>query len=222
MFLLESPEYLIHLFEDFSYIGPFVVLLLCGIGLPLPEEVTLIGAGILLHQEKVEFAPIAAVCALAILMGDSCPYFLGRRYGLSALKIRGIRTILHPERFARFKGRFERHGNWAVFLCRFFAGFRIPGYFVAGMMRMPYGRFLALDSLGVFLSVPISIWLGKLFGGQIERLEERVTDLNMILGFLVASLVVVLLVSGMRKPRRPTPTDTQGQARLPDEPDGTP
>ena len=42
--------------------------------------------------------------------------------------------------------RFQRHGNWAVFMCRFFAGVRIPGYFLAGTMGMSYGRFLLLES----------------------------------------------------------------------------
>ena len=46
----EGERKLSELFGDFSYTAPFVVLLLCGIGLPLPEEVTLIASGLLLHQ----------------------------------------------------------------------------------------------------------------------------------------------------------------------------
>ena len=41
--------------------------------------------------------------------------------------------------------RFEAHGNWATFFCRFVAGIRIPGYFVAGTMGMTYRRFLLLE-----------------------------------------------------------------------------
>lgn len=202
---LEQSSFLGEIFGEFSYAAPFVVLLLCGVGLPLPEEVTLIGSGLLLYQEKVEFVPITVVCSVAILLGDSVPFLLGRRYGMSALRVRWVARILHPERFQRMKRRFEEHGNWAVFVCRFFAGVRIPGYFVAGTMGMSYGRFLLLDLLGVLISVPISIYAGKLFGDQVERLHATVGNLHLILAFLVVSLTIILLVRARRGRRRNGP-----------------
>jgi membrane protein DedA with SNARE-associated domain len=198
MLLLDVSNTLGHVFGEFSYLAPFVVLLLCGIGFPLPEEVTLIGAGLLLHRGEVEFLPIVLVCSLAILLGDSIPYWLGRRYGMNALRIRWVARLLHPERFQRLQVRFEEHGNWATFACRFFAGIRIPGYFIAGTMGMRYVRFLALDLLGIAVSVPASIYLGRVFGRNVERLKETVHDLHLILAFLVLTLVLILLVRARR------------------------
>ena len=182
------------LFGRFHYVGPFVVLLLCGVGLPLPEEVTLIGSGLLVHQGKVDFVTISVVCGTAILLGDSIPYWLGRRYGPAALEIRWVARILHPERMVRLRGRFARHGNWVVFTCRFLPGIRIPGYFTAGTLRMPYPRFLLLDVLGVLISVPASIWLGKLFGSSIERLHARMNDLHLVLAFGLVSVLLIVAV----------------------------
>jgi membrane protein DedA with SNARE-associated domain len=113
---------------------------------------------------------------------------------MSALKVRWVRRIIHPERFARLEEHFRRHGNWAVFMCRFFAGVRIPGYFMAGTMRMGYGRFLLLDALGVLLSVPTSIWLGRVFADQIDRLHKSYRQLHLVLAFAVVTLVIVLVV----------------------------
>lgn len=186
-------------FGRFNYLAPFLVLFLCGIGLPVPEEVTLIASGLLLHQGQVDFYAISVVCGLAILLGDSVPFFLGRRYGMSALKVRWVRRIIHPERFARLEKRFERHGNWAVFACRFFAGVRIPGYFLAGTMRMSYGRFILLDALGVLLSVPISIWLGMIFAEQVDRLQESFRSLHLVLAFAILCLALALLFRGRRR-----------------------
>lgn len=194
MALLEISETLTQIFSEFSYTGPFLVLVLCGVGLPLPEEVTLIGSGLLCYRGEVEFWPIVLVCSAAILIGDSGPFWLGRRYGMSALKIGWVAKILHPERFARLERRFAAHGNWAVFLCRFVAGIRVPGYFVAGTMKMTFPRFLALDALGVALTVPISIYLGLLFGGQIDRLHQSMADFHLILAFLLLSVLLVVLV----------------------------
>ena len=179
------------------------MLLLCGIGLPLPEEVTLIGSGILLYQDRVVFLPITIVCSLAILMGDSIPYCLGRRYGMRALRLPWVARILHPERFAALERRFARHGKWAIFTCRFLPGLRIPGYFTAGSLRMPFLRFLVLDVLGVLLTVPVSIYLGLLFGGQVERLQREVRNFHHILAFAILSIVLILIVHTLvRKERR--------------------
>ncbi len=199
--LLEEPAFLETIFSDYSYAAPFVVLLLCGIGLPLPEEVTLIGSGLLLYQGKVDFLYISLVCSAAILIGDSIPFLLGRRYGLSALRIPWVARLVHPERFERLQRRFQDHGNWATFVCRFLAGIRIPGFFVAGMMEMRYPRFLLLDGLGVLVSVPVSIYAGKLFGDQVEKLEQTVGNLHLILAFLVLSLILILVLRARRKPR---------------------
>ena len=193
MLLLDLTQKFQEIFQDFAYMGPFVGLLLCGLGLPLPEETFLLLAGILLHKGEVEYVPITLLCSAAILLGDSLPFYLGRRYGMRALEIPWVRRLVHPERFQRFRKRFDEHGNWAIFGCRFLPMLRIPGYFVAGTMGMRYSRLLLLDGLGILLSVPISIYFGKLFGGQIERLKERVHDLHLILGFLVLVLVIVLL-----------------------------
>lgn len=189
------------LLQDSQYLAPFVVLLLCGVGLPLPEEVTLIASGLLVHQGRADFIAISAVCGVAILLGDSIPFALGRRYGLSALKISWVKRILHPERFALLEQRFEDHGNWAIFTCRFLPGVRIPGYFAAGTLKMPYLRFLLLDGLGVLISVPLSIWLGRLFAEKVDNLERQISNFHQILGFAAVSIVLIVWVRARSRRR---------------------
>ena len=201
MLLLDLQDLFQEVSGEYGYLLAFSVLFLCGIGLPLPEEVTLIGSGLLLYKEEVRFLPIVAVCGLAILLGDSVPFWLGRKYGMSALQVPWVAKILHPERFNRLQRRFDEHGNWATFACRFFAGIRIPGYFIAGTMGMRYPRFLLLDALGVLISVPASIYLGKIFGGSIDSLKDRIADMHLILAFLVLALVLVLILRRRRRPR---------------------
>jgi membrane protein DedA with SNARE-associated domain len=208
---LGVSEFLEGLFGRFHYLAPFTFLMLCGIGLPLPEEVALIGSGLLLHQGKVEFIRITLVCSSAILLGDSIPFVLGRAYGLAALRSRWAAKVLHPERFATLERRFKSHGNWAVFTCRFLPGLRIPGYFVAGTLRMSYARFLLLDGLGVLISVPTSIWLGKLFGASIEELRHKMHSLHLWLAFGVISLLITMYVRArMRKRDRNPPAPPAG------------
>ena len=203
MFLLiEGIQGLIDsFFERFSYIGPFVVLLLCGIGLPLPEEVTLIGSGLLLHRGEVEFLPMVGVCCAAILLGDSIPFWLGRWRGDALLQKRWVRRLLHPQRLRSLRVRFADHGDWAIFTCRFLPGVRIPGYFTAGTLGMPFLRFFVLDALGVALSVPVSIYLGKLFGESVEHLKKRMDHLHLLLAFILVSVVLIVVVRARSQAR---------------------
>ncbi|MBL8861604.1 MAG: DedA family protein [Planctomycetes bacterium] len=197
-FFADSLEYLTHWFTRFHYLAPFTVLMLCGLGLPLPEEITLIGCGLLVAQGHVGFWEITAVCAFAILFGDSIPFWLGRRFGLAALRMRFVTKVLHPERFASLERKFAENGNWAIFTCRFLPGLRIPGYFVAGTLGMSYTRFLALDGLGVLVSVPTSIWVAQLFfrqfGEHLEGAAKRVSELNHLVLIAVAALVLGIFV----------------------------
>lgn len=204
LLLLGITDVLEGFFGRFHYMAPFTFLLLCGIGLPLPEEVALVGSGLLVHQGDVEFVRITLVCSSAILIGDSIPFWLGRHYGLAALRLRWVAKLLHPERFAKLEKRFTSHGNWAVFTCRFLPGLRIPGYFVAGTLRMSFPRFILLDGLGVLISVPTSIWFGKLFGASVEELRHKMHNLHLWLAFGVLSLLLTMYVRSRIRKREPT------------------
>jgi len=179
---------------NFNYLGPFLVLLLCGVGLPIPEEVTLIGCGVLVQSspETVVFEEIVAVCDEAILLGDSIPYLIGRHFGDKALRLSWVRWILHPERVLRLRRRFAEHGNWVIFSLRFMPGIRVGGYFTVGMMGVRYTRFILLDALGVLISVPLSVYLGELFAGQVEVLEERLGPLSVLFAFALLSILIIL------------------------------
>ncbi len=81
---------------------------------------------------------------------------------------------------------------------------RIPGYFVAGTLRMSYTRFLIIDGLGVLLSVPTSIWLAKLvfdkIGDQIEEAQKSVSRFNHYL--LIGAILLVIGIFVWRRIRR--------------------
>ncbi|MDA1265132.1 MAG: DedA family protein [Planctomycetota bacterium] len=182
------------LFEDVGYLAPFLILFLAGCGLPVPEEVTMVGSGFLVFRGEVEFLPIVLTCYTATLLGDSVPFWLGRRYGMSALRFRWVAKMIHPERMALLEERFDRHGNWAVFTCRFLPGVRLPGWFLAGTLGMSYPRFLLIDGIAAAIMTPLWVLIGRAAGGHIDQLESTVQDLHQWLGFGVLALGVTLVI----------------------------
>jgi len=166
---LDVFGFLSDLFLEHGYIAVFTVLLLCGLGLPIPEELTLIGSGLVVYEGRADLVLMIVVTVVGILAGDSVLLFLGRRYGPQLLSRPLFRRLLHAERMNKVKSQFDRHGVKAVFFARFFAGIRACVYFTAGTLGMRYRTFLLLDLAGALISAPISVWLGFHFGGEITR-----------------------------------------------------
>jgi membrane protein DedA with SNARE-associated domain len=67
--------------EHFPYIGLFLLLILGGIGLPFPEDATLMLCGFLIAQEVIR--PLRALVSAytGLLVADTIVYHLGSKYG---------------------------------------------------------------------------------------------------------------------------------------------
>jgi membrane protein DedA with SNARE-associated domain len=79
---------------------------------------------------------------------------------------------------------------------------------------MNYLRFLLLDVAGVLITVPLSIWLGRVFGGSVEELHRRMGNLHLVLAFALVSLLLVILVRIWvgRRWRSAPPSPTAGSS----------
>src|SRR6185437_3132440 len=72
------------------------LLLVCGLGVPVPEDVTLIGAGILSGIGSISLPGAIAAGFLGVLVGDTFMFTLGRVYGRRAFRLPVIRRIMTP------------------------------------------------------------------------------------------------------------------------------
>ena len=180
---------------DWNYIAMFSVLLLCGLGLPLPEEIPLIGSGVVVGFGGANFFLASLTCALAILIGDSFAFYAGRFVSSRWPDSWFVRFINN----AKVKGFFAKHGWKAVFFARFFAGIRIGVYAYAGQHGMRWIRFILLDLCGVLISGPTSIWLGmyavqRLDGDTPQEKFERARELfKSYEPWIIGALVVLIL-----------------------------
>jgi membrane protein DedA with SNARE-associated domain len=175
----------------------FGILMLCGLGLPLPEDVSLILGGFLVYQGKADLVLMMLVGYLGIIIGDSMIYYLGRRVagqvGLAnPNKAPGfLARIVTPEKRARVETLFEKHGQKIVMLARFLPGVRTPTYFTAGSVGMRYRTFAFYDSVAALASAPVFVWLGFKFGDKLESLIEKIRQ-GQIGVLAVTALAIVI------------------------------
>jgi membrane protein DedA with SNARE-associated domain len=195
--------------EGYAYLVMALVLGLCGLGLPVPEELTLLSSGILVGWNQANFWYACLACSSGILFGDSFMFWVGYKLKDKLLQNRFICMMISPQKVEQFSGFFRRHRNIALFIARFFPGVRIGVYAYAGSIGESFYRFFLLDCLGVLVSAPLSIWLGKMaaltFADTPEHAmhfaQQRAHDIGrfMLIGVIVLALVFVVVPMLMRR-----------------------
>ncbi|MCX6123996.1 MAG: DedA family protein, partial [Proteobacteria bacterium] len=91
-------------YGGWSYFVIFGVLLACGFGLPIPEDITLVTGGILAARHIIRFDYCVIVCMAGVMLGDSVIFILGQTMGH---KVRGSRLgkwLLPEKRDAAVRG----------------------------------------------------------------------------------------------------------------------
>jgi membrane protein DedA with SNARE-associated domain len=197
-------DWLVETFSAYPYPGVAIVFLLCGIGLPLPEELVLGAAGYVCFSGIARVEWMVPTCALAILLGDLIPFTLGRKFGARLLRIRWLRVVVTKRRLATFDSWFRRRGDLVIFFARFIAGIRVVAYFTAGTMRMRWTRFLLLDVLGIALIAPTLVYAGYAFGPLVDDLIHQVqrAERTILIALGLALVAAVLWWWMRRAPRR--------------------
>lgn len=146
-----------HVEEWLQTVPPVSVYLLVGVvigleslGIPLPGEIVLVAAALMSAQNHVSPWVVGTCAAVGAIVGDSIGYAVGRRGGREMLDRLGRRFPRHfsPGQIAAAEQSFERWGMWAVFLGRFVALLRIFAGPLAGVLRMPYWKFLIANVVG--------------------------------------------------------------------------
>ena len=153
-------------FQQFGYAAVFFVLVICGFGIPIPEDVTLVAGGVISGLGYTNVHIMFFVGMPGVLVGDGLMFVLGRIYGTQILRFRLIAKLMPPKRYAQVQQQFDKHGNRVLFVARFIPGLRSPIFLTAGMSgKVSFWQWLIMDGLAALISVPIWIYLGD-FGAE--------------------------------------------------------
>jgi len=184
-------DYLIELSGGASYAIIFGILVACGLGFPLPEDIPLIAAGYLVWDGTMKWGTALAVTLAGVLIGDTILFYIGRQLGLRMLE---SGRLVKKEKVRRTRAYFRKYGDKLIFFARFVAGFRAAAFFLAGAMKMKYRRFLFWDGLAALLSVPIWIvigyGMGHYFGNEISGALKQLEGVKNVLSIVILIIVV--------------------------------
>lgn len=181
-------------FAPYSYAVIFIVLIICGFGVPIPEDITLVVGGIATYYKYTSFWPMLFVSMAGVLLGDGIIFTLGYFFGAKLLKTRWFSKVVKKRRVAMARLAFAKYGNYLIFFARFMPGLRTPIFFSIGMFKRPFYIFFLIDGFASIISVPVWIYVGKLFGENIPLLELYVKKMEHSILIIVAVLIVIIIV----------------------------
>jgi membrane protein DedA with SNARE-associated domain len=187
-------EFLSFHLEQFTALGLFLALVLAGLGVPLPEDLVLITAGVLAHQKVIHLGWAIPILYVGVLSGDLITYSFGRRFGHLVLRHPRVMRFLTPARRERAERYLARYGNRTVFLVRHLAVLRAPTYLIAGALRMPGWQFLLWDGLAALVSVPLMVGLGYFFADHVAQLQHDLRRIEHWLGAIVILIIASFLL----------------------------
>ena len=186
-------EILINFFTDYGYFAVLFVLIICGFGVPIPEDITLVSGGVISGLGYTNVHIMLVVSLLGVLLGDSTMYWLGRIYGVKILRFRPIRKLLTLKRLRLVRSKFDQYGNRVLFTARFLPGLRAPIYMVSGITRrVSFIRFVLIDFAAAIISVPIWVYLGDFGASNMDWLREQIERGQHIIYALIGLLALYL------------------------------
>jgi membrane protein DedA with SNARE-associated domain len=182
-------------FDHISYLGIILVLVLTGSGLPLPEEVPIIAAGVASSVGTLDPWWAFLSCLVGALLGDAVLYTIGYHFGHSLVtRHPRFAHLLHAEYEAKIEDMIRRHGLKVFFLARFMVGIRAPVYFTAGVLRMSFRRFMLIDAFCATCVVGLFFGLSYAYGEQVTGwIRDSEIGLTVLVAVVAVSVLCVFL-----------------------------
>jgi membrane protein DedA with SNARE-associated domain len=182
--------------EHFPYLGLFLLMILGSLGLPFPEDATLVLGGLLVSHGVVRAAPGFLVLYPTLLAGDLILYSLGKKYGRQLVEHPRFRKILSAERLDKLESKFRTNGVWVVMVGRHVLGLRAQIFLVAGVMRIPALKFVLSDAVSALLTMGLWGWVGYQGGRSILTLREDISRVEHAV--LLGVIVLIVLAAAIR------------------------
>jgi membrane protein DedA with SNARE-associated domain len=134
-----------------GYVLTFALLLAEAIGLPFPAAIALVAAGAAVASHALWGPWVLLAAVLALLLGDTAQFWLGRYMGWRLLGLL-CRVSINPETcILRSAESFYKRGKVTLVIAKFIPGVNTMSAPLAGSMKMRFWQFLQLDFAGALL-----------------------------------------------------------------------
>ena len=150
--------------------------------------------GVVLRLGFLYFWPIYIALMVGDLVGDVIWYYIGRRYGHSFIGKHGHRFNITEASVERLTRLFHKHKHLVLFLSKISngMGFALVTLMTAGMVKIPFGRYIVVNAVGQL------VWTGFLIGTGFFFSSLYITVDNVLGKISITAVIVILLFLAYR------------------------
>ncbi|MBT4135828.1 DedA family protein [archaeon] len=201
-------EFLVTIISSLGYLGIFIGMTIESSFLPFPSELILPPAGVLISRGEMSWILVLISAVLGSILGALINYFLALTLGRRAInhllsKYEKILFFLDEDKLAKSDYFFKKHGEITTFIGRLVPGIRQLISIPAGFAKMNLKRFIFFTTLGAGIWSFILIYLGYLYGDNIDVIKQNAnTILLFLLPVILLSILIYLLMHKKKKDKQ--------------------
>ncbi len=178
--------------------------------IPLPEEITLLGAGYSARSGAANLWLALLVAWAAIMLGDWLTFFAGKAFLPRLLASRLGQRMIKPDRQAWASALVHKYGARTIVIGRFLVALRGPVYLAIGASNYGTAKFLIINGLVGMAEVGLVVGTGYLLGPSDAHTHRlRIIDGVVVALVLIVTIAIPLLVKRFTKDARAEATTAQ-------------
>jgi membrane protein DedA with SNARE-associated domain len=192
-----GPHARMEQFTQYGYVGVFAALIASATVVPLPEELPVITAGILVGHEEtgLRWYIMLPVVMAGVVIGDGMLYAIGRIWGRRLLDLKWVQQrLVTPDKREQIEKNFHDRGIMILLGARMLPGIRGPIFIMAGVLRVPLGRFMLADAIYAVPLVNIIFWLSYFLTDQVLYIFNKINEYKPLVVVAILSAVAGALV----------------------------
>lgn len=175
-----------------------LVLVLIALATLVSEDLTCIGAGLLVTTGRIGFVPATVACFAGIFVGDLNAFLAGRVFGRAALARAPLKWMVTESQVQRASAWFRERGPVVILTSRFLPGTRVATFIAAGVLHTTFVTFAVWLGLAALLWTPLLVGIAALVGAPILGVFHRF-QLWAVPAAVVTTVVVLLLLRVLPK-----------------------
>jgi membrane protein DedA with SNARE-associated domain len=149
--------------------------------------------GVLLHLGYLYFIPLYAALIVGDLLGDTLWYIAGRHLGEPFVRKWGGYFSIRDREIQLVKKIFHKYHNRILILSKITMGFgfAIVTLFTAGMIKIPFRKYILLNLAGQFVWSALLLGVGYLFGNLYLSVNGILGKMTLI-GLIVVAFIALI------------------------------
>lgn len=200
-------QFILHIIEQFGYLGVFFLILLENVFPPIPSEVILLFSGFFSTYTNLSVLYMIVASTLGSFLGAIILYYIGKIFNKERLKKivngrLGKILFLKEKDIDKADEWFDNKGNKSVFFCRFVPIVRSLISIPAGMSEMPMGKFIIYTICGSMIWNTVLICLGYKLGDNWEYVLTILDKYQMVVIVILVIIFGYVIIKFYRKKRK--------------------